>query len=254
MTAFLTTFFAPFFPFGASSFLSKKPITVGVGATVGARTAREAIADGFTNPSHLVEAGQEMSACAWPLQCFRVCAAFARRGLTRRRGRPEPSSEASFSLGSWCRRVSDTFGSIALYLFVTSNIPQRVLMYEHSRAALPGATRTTCTTRASPVRSRCRRARPCGSRPAAAAGPTPRRPSRRASPPRRPTQAPRSSTCVEDKLTWTSASWLLRGGFQRARACCLRLPQAGQSVLAGHTDLAFDMGQYSRKLPHTSPS
>ena len=139
LTAFLTTFFAPFFPFGASSFLSKKPITVGVGATVGARTAREAIADGFTNPSHLVEAGQEMSACAWPLQCFRVCAAFARRGLTRRRGRPEPSSEASFSLGSWCRRVSDTFGSIALYLFVTSNIPQRVLMYEHSGAALlPG--------------------------------------------------------------------------------------------------------------------
>ena len=60
-----------------------------------------------------------------------------------------------------------------------------------------GATRTTCTTRASPVRSRCRRARPCGSRPAAAAGPTPRRPSRRASPPRRPTPALQSSTCVE---------------------------------------------------------
>eukprot|EP00964_Phaeocystis_antarctica_P080554 scaffold50322_cov62-Phaeocystis_antarctica.AAC.3 len=79
-----------------------------------------------------------MSACAWPLQYFRVCAAFARRGLTRRRGRPEPSSEASFSLGSWCRRVSDTFGSIALYLFVTSNIPQRVLMYEHSHAHLCG--------------------------------------------------------------------------------------------------------------------
>merc|ERR1740115_263202 len=52
LATFLTTFFAPFFPFGASSFLSKKPITVGVGATVGARTAREAIADGFTNPSH----------------------------------------------------------------------------------------------------------------------------------------------------------------------------------------------------------
>ena len=60
-----------------------------------------------------------------------------------------------------------------------------------------GATRTTCTTRASPVRSRCRRARLCGSRPAAAAGPTPRRPSRRASPPRRPTPALQSSTCVE---------------------------------------------------------
>jgi hypothetical protein len=88
-------------------------------------------------------------------------------------------------------------------------------MYRRTRTRA-GATRTTCTIRASPVRSRCRRARPCGSRPAAAAGPTPRRPSRRASPPRRPMPAPRSSTCVENKVAqaWAS-SWLFRGCFQR---------------------------------------
>jgi hypothetical protein len=34
----------------------------------------------------------------------------------------------------------------------------------------------------------------------------------------------------------------------------LGLPQAGHSALAGPTGHAVDMGQYSRKAPHTSPS
>ena len=74
------------------------------------------------------------------------------------------------------------------------------------------------------MRSRCRRARPCGSRPSAVAGPTPRRPSGRASPPRRPTPAPRSSTCVESKAARASAGWLFGGGLQRQS-----VPQAAPS-------------------------
>ena len=58
-TVFLTTFLPPFF--GASSFLSKKPMTTGLAATVGARTAAP-ITDGFTKPAHLLEAWHELSA------------------------------------------------------------------------------------------------------------------------------------------------------------------------------------------------
>ena len=69
-TVFLTTFL-PFF--GASSFLSKKPMTTGLAATVGARTAAP-IADGFTKPAHLLEAWHVLSAVGG-VRCVTVCAA-----------------------------------------------------------------------------------------------------------------------------------------------------------------------------------
>lgn len=83
-TVFLTTFLPPFF--GASSFLpNPNSMTGEVGATVGARTALEAMADGFTNPWHLVQAWHAVSAVRED-SCgsFKVC---AMRGLTRRRAR-----------------------------------------------------------------------------------------------------------------------------------------------------------------------
>ena len=118
------------------------------------------------------------------------------------------------------------------------------------------ATRTTCTTRASPVRSRCRRARPCGSRPAAAADPTPRRPSGRASPPRRPTPAPRSSTCVESKAARASAGWLFGGGLQRQsvpQAAPKRANPRGASTTALLTTTALDHGPALHQGPAPRP-
>ena len=119
----------------------------------------------------------------------------------------------------------------------SKNTPVHHRTHSHAHVLALLATRTTCTTRASPVRSRCRRARPCGSRPAAAADPTPRRPSCRASPPRRPTPAPGSSTCVESKAARASAGWLFGGGLQRQsvpQAAPKRANPRGASTMALH--------------------
>jgi len=134
------------------------------------------------------------------------------------------------------------------------SIHHRAHTHAHVLALL--ATRTTCTTRASPVRSRCRRARPCGSRPAAAADPTPRRPSCRASPPRRPTPAPRSSTCVESKAARALAGWLFGGGLQRQsvpQAAPRRANPRGASTTALLTTTALDHGPALHQGPAPRP-
>ena len=128
--------------------------------------------------------------------------------------------------------------------------------HTHAHVLALLATRTTCTTRASPVRSRCRRARPCGSRPAAAADPTPRRPSCRASPPRRPTPAPRCSTCVESKAARASAGWLFGGGLQRQsvpQAAPKRANPRGASTTALLTTTALDHGPALHQGPAPRP-
>ena len=128
--------------------------------------------------------------------------------------------------------------------------------HTHAHVLALLATRTTCTTRASPVRSRCRRAHPCGSRPAAAADPTPRRPSGRASPPRRPTPAPRSSTCVESKAARASAGWLFGGGLQRQsvpQAAPKRANPRGASTTALLTTTALDHGPALHQGPAPRP-